>query len=183
MSKTVVAHFSRTVPWLDCVSGDGGAAARTLEPEREGLDKGSKPRGPWAVVGGIKVRNCRSFSQFPANFPPSHFACPPRVRVGALCVPCAEVLLLEASGGLVMAPQLSATSISVYRPSYLACTLVYVCVCVCVFDLQSSHPSCPLPKSHPLTTVNAATGVCRKDKECTSESNFKICPLVQTHTA
>ena len=31
-------------------------------------------------------------------------ACPPRVLVGALCVPCAEVLLLQASGGLVIAP-------------------------------------------------------------------------------
>ena len=35
------------------------------------------------------------------------FACPPCVLVGALCVPCAEVLLLGASGGLITAPQFS----------------------------------------------------------------------------
>ena len=42
----------------------------------------------------------RNFTQFPAFSPSPQllFACPPRVRVGALCVPCAEVLLLEASG-------------------------------------------------------------------------------------
>ena len=33
------------------------------------------------------------------------FACPPCMLVGALCVACAKVLLFEASGGLVPAPQ------------------------------------------------------------------------------
>ena len=42
----------------------------------------------------------RSFSQFPAIFRQLLFARPPHVRVDAPCVPCAEVLLLEASGGL-----------------------------------------------------------------------------------
>ena len=46
------------------------------------------------------------------NFP--QFSCnclslvPPGVGVGALCVPCAEVVLLEALGGLVAAPQFPA---------------------------------------------------------------------------
>ena len=45
---------------------------------------------------------CRNFSQLFAifrSFPQLPCACPPRVRVGALCVPCAEVLLFEASAG------------------------------------------------------------------------------------
>ena len=49
-----------------------------------------------------------AISQFFAifhDFPQLLFACPLCVLVGALCVPCAEVLLLEASEGLVMAPQ------------------------------------------------------------------------------
>ena len=37
------------------------------------------------------------------DFPAIALACPPRVLVGALCVPCAEVVLLEASGGSVEA--------------------------------------------------------------------------------
>ena len=44
--------------------------------------------------------------QFPAIFPELLCARPPRMCVGALCVPCAEVALLEAAGGLVTAPQL-----------------------------------------------------------------------------
>ena len=49
----------------------------------------------------------RKSPQFLASFPQLPFARPPRVRVGAPCVPCAEVLLPEASGGLVTAPQFS----------------------------------------------------------------------------
>ena len=50
------------------------------------------------------------------------FACPPCVVVGALCVPCAEVLLLEASGGLVEALQFSCNfpAISRKSPQYFA---------------------------------------------------------------
>ena len=62
--------------------------------------------------GGIGVRNFsaifRNFSQFSAMFRQLLFARPPRVLVGAPCVRCAEVLLFEASGGLVTAPQFSA---------------------------------------------------------------------------
>ena len=47
------------------------------------------------------------FLLFPAILPQLPFACPSPVRVGALGVPCAEVLLLEALGGLGMAPQFS----------------------------------------------------------------------------
>ena len=47
----------------------------------------------------------RNFPQFSAVFPQSLFARPPCALVGARCVPCAEVLLLEASGGLVTALQ------------------------------------------------------------------------------
>ena len=50
----------------------------------------------------------RNFPQFPAIFPELLFAHPSYVLVGALCVPCVEVLLLEASGGLATAPQFSA---------------------------------------------------------------------------
>ena len=45
------------------------------------------------------------YPQFSSFFPQLLFACPPCMLVGALCVPCAEVLLLEASGGLLTAPQ------------------------------------------------------------------------------
>ena len=48
----------------------------------------------------------RNILQFPAVFSQLLYAHPPRVRVVALCAPCAEVLLLEASGGLVTAPRL-----------------------------------------------------------------------------
>ena len=48
----------------------------------------------------------RNFSQISAIFPQLLFGWSP-LLVGALCVPCAEVLLLEASGGLVAAPQFS----------------------------------------------------------------------------
>ena len=64
-------------------------------------------------VGGVEVRNfpqffgVPEFSEFPASFPQLVFACPPRMCVGALCVPCAEVLLLEAPGGLVIFLQFS----------------------------------------------------------------------------
>ena len=58
--------------------------------------------GPDAVRGGGGLRSAIS-----RNFPQLFFACPRGVLVGALWVPCAEVLLLEASGGLVMAPQFS----------------------------------------------------------------------------
>ena len=44
--------------------------------------------------------------RFPTIFPELLCARPPRMCVGALCVPCAEVVLLEAAGGLVTAPQL-----------------------------------------------------------------------------
>ena len=57
----------------------------------------------------------RNFSQFPATF--RHFSrncfllVPPFCAlVGARCVPCAEALLREASGGLVTASQFSAIS-------------------------------------------------------------------------
>ena len=50
--------------------------------------------------GGLRSAIFRNFSQL-------LFAYPPRVRVGALCVSCAEVLLLEASAGVVTAPQFS----------------------------------------------------------------------------
>ena len=49
----------------------------------------------------------RSLSQYSAIFRPLLFACPPRVRVGALRVPCAEVSLFEAAGSLVWALQFS----------------------------------------------------------------------------
>ena len=52
----------------------------------------------------------RNFPQFSAVFPQLLVACPPDVLVGALCVPCAEVLLLEASGGLGVFPQFPAIS-------------------------------------------------------------------------
>ena len=58
------------------------------------------------VEGGVEVRifrNSAIFLNFPQNFPPLHFASPPRVLVGALCVPCAEAMLLEASGALITA--------------------------------------------------------------------------------
>ena len=73
-------------------------------------------RGGGGALGsapGGKVSQFRSFSQFFAIsrnftiFRQSLFACPPRVRVGALRVPGAEVVLFEASGGLVTAPQFS----------------------------------------------------------------------------
>ena len=51
--------------------------------------------------GGVEVRNFSQFvaiPQFSAIFPQLPFACHPRVLVGALCVPCAEVLLREAFG-------------------------------------------------------------------------------------
>ena len=61
------------------------------------------PKGPGGG-GGLRsavVRNPSQFRDFPSS---PQFARPPRVRVGALCVPCAEVLLLEALGVLVTAP-------------------------------------------------------------------------------
>ena len=79
----------------------GGGAALVAGP---GMKDPLRRRGVFshrpplkAREGGIEVR----------NFLQLLFACPPRVLVGALCVPCAEVLLLEASGGWVTAPQFS----------------------------------------------------------------------------
>ena len=62
----------------------------------------------------LQFLQCRNFPQFPqlpqppAIFLQMFFARPPRVHLGALCVPCAEVLL-EALGGLVRAPHFSRT--------------------------------------------------------------------------
>ena len=44
------------------------------------------------TVGGGRGGGCRNLPQFPAIFPqlPFAFPCPPRVRVGAVCVPCAS---------------------------------------------------------------------------------------------
>ena len=47
----------------------------------------------------------RNVPHFSGDFPQLLSACPPRVLAGALCVLRAQVLLLEASGGL--APQFS----------------------------------------------------------------------------
>ena len=64
---------------------------------------------PFGQGGGIEDQNffC-NFPQFPAIFPNCLLLAPPCALIGALCVPCAEVLLLEASGGLVTAPQFPA---------------------------------------------------------------------------
>ena len=51
-------------------------------------------------TGGWRSGIFRDFSEL-------LLACPPRVRVGALCLPCAPVLLVEARGGLVTAPHFS----------------------------------------------------------------------------
>ena len=61
----------------------------------------------------------RNFPQFPAIFPQLLFACPPRALVGALHVPCAEVLPLEALGGLLTAPP-SLWEISRIFPQFFA---------------------------------------------------------------
>ena len=59
--------------------------------------------------GGEGRIGVRHFPQFSAVFRGLFVSgCPPCVFVGALCVPCAAVLLLEAPGGLVTAPQFSA---------------------------------------------------------------------------
>ena len=53
--------------------------------------------------GGLTSAIFHTFShlsQFSAIFPQMLFACPPCVLVGALCVPCVEVLLLEAPSTL-----------------------------------------------------------------------------------
>ena len=55
----------------------------------------------------MEARNFRNFSKISAIFPQVLLACPPLVLVGAPCVPCAEVLPLEALGGLVTRPQFS----------------------------------------------------------------------------
>ena len=76
------------------------------------LDPGPRQLGTVLGEGGTAI--FRNFSQFPTPFPAISpllpFACPPCVLVGALCVPCAEVLLLEASAGLVRHRNFSAIS-------------------------------------------------------------------------
>ena len=62
--------------------------------------------GQQEQVALSEIRNFSHFFailQFPAIFPQLLFAYPPRMLVGALCVPCAELLLFEASHAL--APQ------------------------------------------------------------------------------
>ena len=56
----------------------------------------------------------RNFPHFPTFLPQLLFARPNGGRVGALCVPCAEVLLREAAGGLVTAPQFPRNSLQVF---------------------------------------------------------------------
>ena len=73
--------------------------------------------------GGLSCAGFRPFfaiSHFPRNFPQFSaivFTCPPCVLIGALCVPCADVLLLEASGGLVAAPQFFRNIPAIFRIS------------------------------------------------------------------
>ena len=58
--------------------------------------------------GALRSAIFRIFPHFPAifhDFPQLLFACPRCVLVGAPCVPCAEVLLVDVSGGLGTAPQ------------------------------------------------------------------------------
>ena len=50
----------------------------------------------------------RNPPHFPAFFPQLLFACPPCVLVGALCVPCTEISLLQASRCLHTTPQFPA---------------------------------------------------------------------------
>ena len=70
--------------------------------------------GGWGPRFPLILRNFGNFSfffgnfwQFSAIFSQLLLLVPLRVHLGALCVPCAEVLLFEAAGGLDMAPQFS----------------------------------------------------------------------------
>ena len=63
---------------------------------------------PGAIAGTTRFFSTfRNVPQLSAFYPQLPFARPPRMRVGAPCAPYAEVLLFEAAGGLVMAPQFS----------------------------------------------------------------------------
>ena len=69
----------------------------------QGPVKEQQPDGMSHGGGGAEVRN---LSQFSAAI--AFCLSPSRARwCPALCVPCAEMLLLEASRGLVTAPQFS----------------------------------------------------------------------------
>ena len=54
--------------------------------------------------GGVVVRKFSQFRNFP-QFSRIAFRPSPSRAVGALRVPCGEVLLVEAAGGLVTGPQ------------------------------------------------------------------------------
>ena len=72
--------------------------------------------------GGLrsaKFTQLFAISQFSAIFPPTLLPCPPRVRVGAPCVPCAEVLLCRAARNL---PSSQGTGCSEVAPAHVAPT-------------------------------------------------------------
>ena len=85
---------------VDCVKSPGSVQSN-CEKLREITKKQpkncgavSKPRN-FFLCNFSQLPNFLNFLRFPAIFPQLPFACPPRVLVGILCVPCAEVLLLE----------------------------------------------------------------------------------------
>ena len=83
-----------------------GPCRRGPRAHATGDCRGRVPRGTRedGEGGGLRSAICRTF---PAMFPPLPFARPPGVRVGALCVPCADLLPLGAAGGLVTTPLFS----------------------------------------------------------------------------
>ena len=107
--------FAPDAWWWCAVSSTSAAYARVLLLLFGHLLSVERPRG-----GGVwRCAIFRTFSQFAAIFPQLLFVCPPCVPVGALCVPCAEVLLFEASGGSLTAPQFS-RNFSTISPQFVA---------------------------------------------------------------
>ena len=101
----LACHVVPTIQYRAGLLFNGKVVRRRVTLGGRGVESNrSAKKKPWQTAGerGIEARN---FSQFFAIFRQRLFACPPCVLVGALCVPCAEVLLFEASGGLVPALQ------------------------------------------------------------------------------
>ena len=65
--------------------------------------------------GGVEGRSFSKIFHNFATFPQLLFACPPGVLLVPCVSPCAEVLLLEASGGLVTAPQFPRNFPSIFQ--------------------------------------------------------------------